>query len=245
MGELELACIGSWKANLPDYKFRLWTEHSLDLKQYTFAWKAYQSGKYAFVSDVVRLHALYMEGGIYLDTDMLVLKNLDIFLSHDFFTAEYRPAHLNAAVVGSLKGHPILVELLALYNALEFDFFKPKTIPVIFDEIVGSSLNPSVKIYSPEYFYPLPFEKKEEDYSLYLSGNSYAVHLWNHSWKDEFALLREDRFLQSVYLAARHYFRFPKIYRNKAYFIRYASQFKKHIRRFLKKKWDQKTLSEH
>lgn len=240
MGILELNCINSWKLNLPDYELRRWTEESLDIRQFAFAWQAYQCGKYAFVSDVVRLHALSQEGGIYLDTDMLVLKNFDDFLSHDFFTAEYRPGHLNAAVIGARKGHPILFDLLTVYNNLEFDFFRPKTIPIVFDEIVGSSLNTSIKIYSSEYFYPLPFEKREDNYSSYLSRNSYAVHLWNHSWKDEFGLLREDRFIRSIYMAIKCCLFYPTVYANQSYIARYSSHFIRHLKRFLKNKWVQR-----
>ena len=241
MGQLELDCIDSWKSNLRDYKLRIWTEDSLDLRQFPFAWQAFQTGKYAFVSDVVRLYALYQEGGIYLDTDMLLLKNFDVLLVEDFFTAEYRPSNLNAAVIGSKPGHPLLNTLLDVYKNLEFDFLRPKTIPDVFDKIVWSFPDKSVKIYPPDFFYPLPLEKKGEDFTKYLTENSFAVHLWNHSWKDEFVLLREDRFWDSFQLSIKHVFSYPDMYRNRNYLKRYSSQFQKHFKRYLKTKWDGKT----
>lgn len=242
MGNIEENCIASWKSYLPDYDIKQWSESSLDLSQYPFAWQALQVGKYAFVSDVVRLYALYVEGGIYLDTDMLLLRSFNPLLDQDFFTGEYRQGGLAAAVIGSKAEHHLLCKLIEEYQNLDFDFLNPKTIPDVFDEVIWNLVDKTVKIYSPEFFYPLPFEAKGEDFLPLLTENSYAVHLWNYSWKDEFASLREDRFLYSIYLAFKHYCNYSKIYRNKAYLSRYSSQFKKHLRRYLRKKWDAKLL---
>ena len=77
-------CIKSWKKNLPDYQIKLWNEKNVNL-DIPFVNKAYAANKYAFVSDYIRLWAIYNEGGIYLDTDMLVLKSLDPFLNYSCF----------------------------------------------------------------------------------------------------------------------------------------------------------------
>lgn len=225
MGSLEQDCLNSWKSVLPDYEIRLWNEDSLDLRDYPFAFQAYQAGKYAFVSDIVRLHALNREGGIYLDTDMLVFRNFDEFLADDFFTAEYRPSKLNAAVIGSKPSHYLLYTLLEVYKNLEFDFLKPKTIPEVFDEVVWGFPKEAVKIYPPDFFYPLPLEKKGEDYASYLSKNSIAVHLWNHSWKDEFMLLKEYHFIKSLKMNYLHCREIPSIYFTRSHQSNYFKLF--------------------
>lgn len=81
-------CIASWKRHLPDYKFRLWTAKDLEnIDLPAYAQEALAHRKWAFVADYVRMYALLTEGGVYLDSDVLVLKPLDFFLNHNFFSA--------------------------------------------------------------------------------------------------------------------------------------------------------------
>ena len=75
-------CLDSWKKYCPDYEIKEWNEDNFDLDSYPYVREAYDKRKFAFVTDVVRLYALYHEGGIYMDTDVEVLKPLDRFLSH-------------------------------------------------------------------------------------------------------------------------------------------------------------------
>ena len=70
-------CIASWKKYCPDYKIVCWSEENFDITQNKYAEEAYNAGKWAFVSDYVRLKVLYDEGGIYLDTDVELIKPLD------------------------------------------------------------------------------------------------------------------------------------------------------------------------
>lgn len=236
MGEIEVDCINSWKKFLPSFHFQFWNENSIDLKQYPFAWQAFQSGKYAFVSDVVRLHVLYQEGGIYLDTDVLVIKGFDDLLNQDFFVGEYQIGALNAAVIGSIAGHPLLKELLDFYKQQTFEFLSPLTIPEVFDQLIWKYPLSNGTIYSPEYFYPLPLGRTDEDFSFFLTDNSYCVHLWNHSWKDEFVLLKENRFLGSFTLVLRHLISYPKTYRNVSYLKRYFTSFFRNLKRYGREK---------
>jgi len=225
MGSLEKNCIESWKQIMPEFKIQLWNENVLDLKQYPFAWDAFQKGKYAFVSDVVRLHALFHEGGIYFDTDILTLKKFDPFLDQDFFVGEYRKGALNAAVVGSIAGHPVLRALLDYYQNQKFDFLNPLTIPDVFDQLVWNYPLKSGTINPPKYFYPLPLEQKTGDYSKFLTTNSYCVHLWNHSWKDEFMVLKEYDFIESLKMNFKHCREFPSIYFTKTHQTKYFKLF--------------------
>ena len=64
-------CIRSWKRNLPDYIIKCWNEDNFDIEAAPiYVRDAYKMRKFAFVSDYVRLYALYHEGGVYLDTDV-------------------------------------------------------------------------------------------------------------------------------------------------------------------------------
>ena len=76
-----LYCIDTWKKYLPDYQLKQWNEDTFDLNSVLYAQQAHQARKFAFVTDYVRLYALFTEGGVYMDTDVEVLKSLDTLLS--------------------------------------------------------------------------------------------------------------------------------------------------------------------
>lgn len=90
-------CMNSWKEILPDYEWRLWDLNSFDVNSLPWTKEAYEAGAMAFVADYVRLYALYTEGGIYMDTDVLVKRSFDPLLSDGFFTAiEWHPEMIEA-----------------------------------------------------------------------------------------------------------------------------------------------------
>ena len=74
-------CIASWKLYCPDYEIICWNEERYDIHQCEFTEQAYQAGKWAFVADYVRLDVLVKYGGIYLDTDVELLKPIDYLLT--------------------------------------------------------------------------------------------------------------------------------------------------------------------
>jgi len=145
-----LKCMDSWKAQMPEYKLVLWDTNKFDVTSHAFVKGACQAKKWAFASDYIRLYALYTDGGIYLDTDVFVKKSLNDFLEHDFFSGiEYHEryvkygkhllnedgtlknkknddifAHgiqIQAAILGSVKGHPFIKSCLDWYNGKCFD----------------------------------------------------------------------------------------------------------------------------
>ena len=73
-------CLKSWKKYCPDYEIRLWNEENFDLNENRYVREAASVGKWAFVSDYVRLKVILEHGGIYLDTDVELLKSLDSLL---------------------------------------------------------------------------------------------------------------------------------------------------------------------
>lgn len=80
--------ISTWHKYCPDYEFIKWDENNFDICQsIPFVKEAYEHKKYAFVSDYVRLCALYNKGGIYIDTDVELVKPLEPFLNDRFFTS--------------------------------------------------------------------------------------------------------------------------------------------------------------
>lgn len=102
MPELAKNCIASWHKYMPDWEYKQWNEESFDLDSNVYAREAYQAGKYAFVSDYVRLWALEREGGLYLDVDFEVFKPFDDLLFH----------HAFAGIEGS-KHNPVMMGVCA------------------------------------------------------------------------------------------------------------------------------------
>lgn len=122
MPELALKCIESWHKFMPDYEYKLWNEDNFDVNSMPYTKEAYESRKFAFVTDVVRLYALYHEGGIYMDTDVEILKPLDDLLSLSAFTS-YEGSKHNPPVTGLMasEAHGEWVkEQLDAYDGIHF-----------------------------------------------------------------------------------------------------------------------------
>lgn len=157
-------CIRTWKKVMPDYELRLWAEKDIKniIQSVPFVKQAYDAGKWAFVADYVRLYALYTEGGIYLDSDVKVIRRFDEFLNCSFFSSHEKngpfystqtqsklqkdgvPIDPNqiiagmgilSAIMGSIKGHPFLKDCLDYYQRWVFDINgkgKIKTYNIVF-----------------------------------------------------------------------------------------------------------------
>ena len=94
-------CIETWRNILSDYQIIEWNEDSFDVNSNNFVREAYESGKFAFVSDYVRVYALYNYGGIYLDTDVEVYKPFsEDILSNEIMKLTIQPLVENYLVHG-------------------------------------------------------------------------------------------------------------------------------------------------
>ena len=138
-------CINSWLKYCPDYKFMLWHDKMPEFQEIIskseFAKRAYKLKLWAFVSDYIRLYALNKYGGIYLDTDVELVKNLDEFLENKFFLSIegdilYGTNIPEPAVMGGIPNHPLVKEAMNLYESEEI--FKIKNF--IANVIMGKAI---------------------------------------------------------------------------------------------------------
>lgn len=110
-----------WKKFHPDWKLRKWDESNIEVKDCPYAVARLKERQWAFLSDYVRLQALWLEGGVYLDADVEILKPLDIFLDNAFHIGYMHNCALGTAVMASPAQHRLLGSLIRQYQRLPAD----------------------------------------------------------------------------------------------------------------------------
>lgn len=196
MPELALNCIASWKKYLPEYEFRLWNEETFDLDMFPYAREAYDNRKFAFVTDVVRLWALEKFGGVYMDTDVEILRPLDELMDLPAFTG-YEASMKNAPVTGLMASaaHGVWVQEQLAYYGSDRHFIKPdgsmdlttNTITIAnIMEAGGFVIDGKYQVYKDDmhvfpvdYFCPLTSTRV-----LKCTKNTYCIHHFAGSWKE-------------------------------------------------------------
>ena len=119
--EIVKKCIKSWREQLQDYNIVEWNESNFDINMLEYTKQAYKERKYAFVADFARLWVLQKYGGIYLDTDVEVLKSLDCFLTNEMFCGFESSNGVNPGLIlGAKKEHPLFDELMHFYKNNNF-----------------------------------------------------------------------------------------------------------------------------
>lgn len=115
-------CIDSWHKFLPDYEFKLWNEENFNIDNCCqYVKDAYKEQKYAFVSDYVRLYALYEYGGIYLDTDIELIKAIPAdIINHNLIFSLDDCGYIAGSFIASYSKNNFITILLSYYNNLSF-----------------------------------------------------------------------------------------------------------------------------
>jgi len=189
--ELAQKCIESWKKYCPDYEIIEWNETNFNINCCEYVKEAYEAKKWAFVSDVARLYALVEQGGIYMDTDVEVLKPLDDILSYEAFSGFESMERIMTGIMACRKGHPLFKEFLQGYDNIHFrkddgkyDLTTNVTRITRICLKYGLQLNNSLQtingftLFPNDYFCPKDFETKE----MVLTENTYAIHYFDGSW---------------------------------------------------------------
>ncbi len=206
--ELAVKCIDSWKEYLPEYELMLWNEDNFDITSVPYVKEAYEAREFAFVTDYVRLWALNIYGGIYMDTDVEVLKSLDDLLHLPAFSGyeSDKFSSFPTGIIASEKGGIWVKEQLAYYENIHFlkddgTFDKTTNTQTISRIMVsnGFTLNGEYQVYKndmhafpKDYFCP-----KTSTGIIKLTGNSYCIHHFARSWV---ILSRKEKFKQFVFL---------------------------------------------
>ena len=189
--ELAEKCIASWKEVLPEYDIKEWNEDNFDLDLYPYTREAYNAKKYAFVTDVVRLYALYTEGGIYMDTDVEILKPMDRFLHHEAFSGFESNGNIPTGLMASEKGSTWAKEMLRYYDNNHFlrqdnSFDMTTNVVIITNLMKPYGFKATNQYQELEHFtlYPSNFfcPKDPETGVIHLTEETYCIHHFNGSW---------------------------------------------------------------
>ncbi|MCR5028010.1 MAG: glycosyl transferase [Fibrobacter sp.] len=186
--ELVQRCIQSWKEKLADYELMLWDMNRFDVHSVPWVEQACSVKKWAFAADYIRLYALYNYGGIYLDSDVEVLKPFDDLLDRPyFFGKEHTPDRIDsshiieAATFGAEAHHPLIKKCLDYYAGKNFIMANGAFDTTVLPHIMASVLNQegALRDLLPmHYFSP----KNTRTQMVEATDETYSVHHFNGSW---------------------------------------------------------------
>lgn len=203
--EFVLKYIQTWRDKMPDYEIIEWNEDNYDISKCQYMIDAYKEKKWAFVSDYARIDVIYQNGGIYLDTDVEVVKSFDDLLKEDMFCGfesrdplmdKYKMKYEESVNLGlgygAIKGHRVLKQILNLYAELSF-YNQDGSLNLIACPhyqtkiLMKHGLIPNRKTqrfyggvaFSPEYFCP---QSNLTDEMLYLTTNTFSIHHFSGTW---------------------------------------------------------------
>ncbi len=190
--ELVKLCIQSWIKICPDYKVIEWNEDNFDLSINEYIQEAYTAEKWAFVTDFVRLYVLYKYGGIYMDTDIELIKNLEDFLMEDAFMGYETKETISTSLIGAVKGNDWIRHCLSYYEGRHFflpvgNIDKTTNVQVISAEITkyfdvhlkGDLMKlTNLTLYPKDFFCP----KNALSGRIQVTDNTYAIHYFDGSW---------------------------------------------------------------
>ena len=199
-------CIESWKKYCPDYEIICWNEENFDFSQNQYAKEAYEAGKWAFVTDYVRLKVVYDCGGIYMDTDVELIKPLEPLLEYKGYMG-FENSGLVATGLGfgAEKGNGIVGKMLEDYD--DISFVKPDgsydIVPcpdrnsAVLTELGVDLKNTDqvfegVRFLPPEYLSPVDYHTGKK----HITPNTYSIHYYAASWTSAGA--RRARYIKRI-----------------------------------------------
>jgi len=202
--ELAQKCIESWKKYCPDYELMLWSEDNFAVNTVPFTAQVAKVKKWGFIVDYIRAWSVFNYGGVYLDTDVELLKPFtDDMLRNKCFSGFENIKYINpGSIFAGEKGSVIAKELMNFYS--NYNFIRDNgelnltPSPLIFTDILLKyrlkQNNTYQKLdtftaYPTEYFCPLDLKTG----ILTLTKNTYSIHHYDGSWLEENQIKRKKK----------------------------------------------------
>lgn len=188
-------CINSWKKYCPDFEIREWTEKDFDVTQNEYTRQAYEAKMWGFVPDYIRLWIIYHFGGIYLDTDVQIVRSFNDLLANAAFAGFERGTGNYVALglgFGAEAGNPFILEHMQQYDNLSFinpdGSYNKKPSPQYTTEILlrhgldrdGEEIQylDHITVYPTEFFCPKSFSTG----LIERTSNTFSIHHYDASW---------------------------------------------------------------
>lgn len=196
-----IKCVDSWKRFCPDYEIIQWDEENYDINKHFYMKEAYECKAYGFVPDYARLDILYQHGGIYMDTDVELIRPLDDLLYEDAFCGVEKWQVLNfGGCSGAVRGNDMIRQFLVNREQIHFlnqDGSQNRITCGYYDTRVaienGYRINGTVQklknmnIYTSDYFHPYDYMSGRTE----ITKNTFSVHRFQGGWLTE-AMKKEN-----------------------------------------------------
>ena len=198
-------CIESWKKYCPEFEIKQWDESNYDVNKNVYVKEAYDQKKWAFLTDYARLDILYHNGGVYMDTDVKLIKSIAPLINKGAFMAFEQRGRVNTGVGFACEaGNLIVKENMRYYEEHNFidksGNFNPEicvkiTTKILINHGLDYTKNSVQKlnklmVYSSDYFSP----KKMGTNKINITNNTYGIHLYASSWYKGSPLIKKIKY---------------------------------------------------
>ena len=197
--KLAKKCIASWEQYCPDYNIIEWNEDNFDIDQHPYLRWCYENKKWAFLSDFARLLILEEHGGIYLDTDVEIIRPLDNLITLDAFFGFETEKYINTGQgFGCVPNHPVTTILADVYRQLKPDengYYTIVSCPRLNTDALlpyGLVLNGQRQTVLGAEILPADYLNPYDDPTgiLHITENTYSIHWYEKSWMSKSIILR-------------------------------------------------------
>ena len=198
--KLAKKCIESWKKYCPDYTIIEWNEDNFDVEKYPYAKYCLENKKWAFLSDFVRLKVVCEQGGVYFDTDVELVRNIDDLLKYEAFYGFENNYYVASGLgFGSIAYHNTIVAMLEKYNYLQVGNSNNKYnligCPKLNTEALislGLILNGELQKVSGAVIVPAEYLNPFDDATgiLKKTKNTYSIHWYSKSALNKGLIIR-------------------------------------------------------
>lgn len=202
--------ISTWTKYLPGFKIKQWDESNFDVNALQYTRQAYFAGKYAFVSDVARLYALMNEGGLYLDTDILIKKPFpEEWFALDAFGSFEHDVYVQTGIIACVAHHPLIsafydtYQKRAFFHGLKFDITTNVSVFTKLMAEYGFEMNDTEQTINGFTVFPQKYLCANDWLNgRYDDDDTFAVHDFRGSWgKDVLKSVISYRFKSAMTVA--------------------------------------------
>lgn len=177
-------CMESWEKYLGDYEVYFWDYQKAVATGIPWVLEALGQQNWAFAADAVRLYALYTEGGIYLDSDVELIKSPDELLDRPYILGyENGSKRIEPSFLGAEPESPIIGEALKYYTERHYEYNEEQVEKLVLPQILANACDQfyGLEILPEWYFSP----KRFLDGAITTADETVSIHHFGSNWRPE------------------------------------------------------------